>query len=378
MSEFTCSPDLTQDLESSNITPDFSTLTISEKPCLYPEFGDSRVVTFDDSARLVTVGITQANMAYHSRHWADAPLPTPTRLHAMREKYSYSYRGLLPTQRGVYRAVINNDGSVSPSDAELVKVEIVPTPQALNALQKRFGRTPGVDALEFTRIPGGHFADSIYLESFANMQVPTADLNHWQVARHDLEPGVHINSFIETSSWGCSMIADSGKRLVAQYGDSIHLPEDEMPDQVRQDLKRYGTGLEYLRNLNNPIHETLVWLGDLAANDSVDDVVSKSKINEAVRQRFPQGESKSFRWMFWSGWFFDPLGMTPAGTSSDSHEKNFSLLMSDRIGSIGSVLLELENIRQPEGDTEEKVEARKRVWQTAANMGGRLALSSAL
>lgn len=262
------------------------------------------------------------------------------------------------------------------SDSQLVRVETSPSPDALNRFQEQLGRWPGRDAFEFVRETGGRFSDGEYTASFAQTKVPRADLAYWDLAHHDSLPGVHVNSFLETSAAGCSAIARKGQELVSRYGDEIFTPEDEAPPAMLKALNQYGTGLERLRDLSNPVFEVLMYLGNLASQSSTDFAISEAEMIAYVDQNVrPLEEYGHYGWMLRSGRFFAPLGLMPETDNPAKQAKGFQLLLTDRIGGLGQLLLKLETIRRPEGDTDRQLEMRMRVWRVAASMAGRLALA---
>lgn len=89
------------------------------------------------------------------------------------------------------------------------------SPHGINSLQRSLGREPGFDAFELTRLDDlGTYTAREWLTGFANMQVPVAGLQNKIMAKHDTNPGDHVQSWITTPPAICRKIAERAAMLL--------------------------------------------------------------------------------------------------------------------------------------------------------------------
>lgn len=155
-------------------------------------------------------------------------------------------------------------GTAEDPNRHRVEINIIPSSEGVNAAQKRLGREPGTDAFRLRTKPDkGLFMLGEWLTSFAQMEVPVADLPFWEEREHDLAPTGHGLGWITTPPEICRAIVDTADGFMQEYtGD----PTFKWPAAAH----RFAAALEGVGLYSGGLFKVISDAANLSAHETLD------------------------------------------------------------------------------------------------------------
>lgn len=276
-----------------------------------------------------------------------------------------AFRGLLRKEVGVFEVEIP-DARALYTRSQKVEVEVVTSPTGFNRAQEILGRTPGVDAFQMTRQPGiGRLKAGPYIESFARMEAPAADLKpeDWHNAQHDLDPLYHASSWLASPASLCTDIAARAEDIIATHGDRIHDAEDDSGRPAEIGKFVYGVDslfevtsrfLDLLHNIDEPYRlGSNLYYSQLhhRVPESTSALVNLYKSVMRMNGSFDRRNTKLIH-------VLEAIGIIPEDTPTFDRQFLAAKVAGEIVVHIAGLLLALEEVVPKESDNPRRRNAR--------------------
>lgn len=262
----------------------------------------------------------------------------------------YDLRGLLRDEEGCVEVHVDPElaGPGYPWGInKRVRVSVLSSAAGINSAQELLGRTPGKDAVKLTTTRGlTHYTAGEWLEGFGEgLEIRISDTSDWTMTEHDRQPYDHVQSWIATPTGILMQAAARAREIKGMYGEQIHLPKPDRPQEVGE----LAHGLDCLSSYTREPMAMMINLG------------LERLPKPPLHFVYNWVDAQPLRY----AWIFEKLGVVPAGLARDETARAMQGVNKQFIRHIASQCIQLDEVRPLETASPKIQAARTKMLQLA-------------